>query len=142
MIMHQNLPASCCNFTGSDVLLIRISTKFDVDLCVTFLNFQAGSIWEDLVNVITFHKLPVSSCNLIVVFSTSKSFTGLMLTFVPTFLNFQTWSRSGGFVNMLNLPASFCSFTGSYVLLIRISAKLDVDLCVTFLNFLVDSISS
>ncbi len=62
-IMHQYLPASCCNCSGNDVLLIRISNKFDLDLCVTFLNFQAGSIWEDLVNAITFCRLPVSCCN-------------------------------------------------------------------------------
>ncbi len=69
MIMHQNLPASCCNCTGGDVLLIRISTKFDLDLCVTFLNFQAGIIWEDGVNAETFGRLPVS-CNFIRMFST------------------------------------------------------------------------
>ncbi len=40
MIMPQNVPTSCCNFTGSDVRLNRISAKFDADLCVTFLNFQ------------------------------------------------------------------------------------------------------
>ncbi len=53
MIMPQNLPASCCNCTGSDILLIRISAKFDLDLCVTFLNFQAGSVWKCLMNTIT-----------------------------------------------------------------------------------------
>ncbi len=47
MFKWQHLAAPCeydnasefayCNFTGSDVLLIRISTKFDLDLCVTFL---------------------------------------------------------------------------------------------------------
>ncbi len=68
-IMHQNLPASYCNCSGSDVLLIRISTKFDLDLCVTFLNFQAGNIWKDLVNAITFRRLPVS-CNFTWMFST------------------------------------------------------------------------
>ncbi len=70
MIKHQNLPASCCNCTGSDVLLIGISTKFDLDLCVTFINFQAGSIWEDLVNTITFRRLSVSCCNFTWMFST------------------------------------------------------------------------
>ncbi len=54
---------------------IRISAKFDVDLCVTFLNFEVGSIWKDLMNAKTLHKLPVSSYNLIVLFSTSKSWT-------------------------------------------------------------------
>ncbi len=48
-----------------------------------FLNIQAGSIY--LVNVITLHKLPVSSCNLIVVFSTSKSWTSLMLSLCDLF---------------------------------------------------------
>ncbi len=66
--LHR-LPASC-NCTGSDVLLIRISTKFDLDLCVTFLNFKAGSIWEDIVNVITFRRLPISCCNFMWMFST------------------------------------------------------------------------
>ncbi len=73
MIMPQNWPQSCYNCAGSDILLIRISAKFDLDYCVTFLNFQAGSIWKDFVNAITLYKLPVSSCNLIIVFSTSKS---------------------------------------------------------------------
>ncbi len=52
MIMLQNVPASCCNFTGSDVL-IRISAKFDVDLCVTFLNFQYNPKSNDLWMQIT-----------------------------------------------------------------------------------------
>ncbi len=77
------------NCTGSDVQLIRISAKFDVDLCVTFLNFQAGGVWKDLVNMVTLHKLLVSSCNLIVVFCTSKSWKGLTLTFVWPFWTFK-----------------------------------------------------
>ncbi len=48
MIMPQNVSASYCNFTGSDVLLIRISAKFDVDLCATFLNFQYNPKSNDL----------------------------------------------------------------------------------------------
>ncbi len=111
------MPASCCNCTGSDVLLIRFSTKFDLDLCLTFLNFQAGSIWEDLANVITLHKLPVSSCNLIVVFCTSKSWDKLDVDLCVTFLNFQTCSRSGCLVNMLtpqHLHASCCNFTDMF----------------------------
>ncbi len=48
MIMPQNFPTSCCNFTGSDVL--RISAEFDVDLCVTFLNFQSNPKSNDIVN--------------------------------------------------------------------------------------------
>ncbi len=111
--MHQNLPASGSNCTGSNVLLIRISTRFDVDLCVTCLNFQTGSIWEDLVNVITLHKLLVSSCNLIVDFSSSKSWKSSILTFV-WLANFQTCSRSGYLVNILTaqkLHASCCNCT-------------------------------
>ncbi len=57
MIITQNLPASC-NFTGNDVL-IRISAKFDVNLCVTFLNFQSNPESNDLVNAITPQKLHV-----------------------------------------------------------------------------------
>ncbi len=53
MIMPPNLPASCCNFTGSDVLLIRISAKFYIDLCEIFLYFQSNPKSNDLVNVIT-----------------------------------------------------------------------------------------
>ncbi len=59
MIMPQKLTASCYNFTGSDVLLIRISAKFDVHLYVTFFNFQAGGIRKELVNATTLHKLTV-----------------------------------------------------------------------------------
>ncbi len=80
--MPQNLPASFCSFTGSYVVLIRISAKLDVDLCVTFLNFQMDSIWKDLVNTITLHNLLVSSCSLTVVFSTSKSWTSSVFIFV------------------------------------------------------------
>ncbi len=82
MIMAQNLPASCCNFTGSDVLLIRISAKFDVDLCVTFLNFQTSSQSSCLVNVITPQVLPIWCCNLKGMFSTSTYQTSSILTFV------------------------------------------------------------
>ncbi len=49
MIMPQNLPSSYCNFTGSDLLPIRLSAKFDVDLCVTFLNFQYNPKSNDQV---------------------------------------------------------------------------------------------
>ncbi len=57
--MPQNVSASCCNCTGSDVLLIRISAIFDVDLCVTFLYFQSNSKSNDLVNTIILQKLHV-----------------------------------------------------------------------------------
>ncbi len=100
--------------TGSNVLPIRISNKFDLDLCVTFINFQAGSIWEDLVNVITLRKLPVSSCNLIVVFCTSKILDRFDVDLCVTFLNFQNCSWSGCLVNMLTpqqLHVSCCNFT-------------------------------
>ncbi len=55
--MPQNLPSSCCDFTGNDLLLIRLSAMFDVDLCVTFLNFQYNPKSNDLVNEITPQKL-------------------------------------------------------------------------------------
>ncbi len=64
LIIPQNLPASCCNFTGSNVFLIRISAKFDVHLCVTFLNFQSNPKSNDLVNEITPQKLHVPCCSL------------------------------------------------------------------------------
>ncbi len=38
----------------SDILLIQMSATFDVDLCVIFLIFHVGVIWNDLVN-----KLPL-----------------------------------------------------------------------------------
>ncbi len=37
VIIPQDLPASYCNFTESDVPVIRMLAKFDVDVCVTFL---------------------------------------------------------------------------------------------------------
>ncbi len=49
-ITPLNLPASWCNFKGSKVLNINISTKFDVDLCMTFMNFQFGPKIYDLIN--------------------------------------------------------------------------------------------
>ncbi len=48
MIMPQNLPASFCSFIRSYALLIRISAKLDVDLCVSFLNFQYNPKSNDL----------------------------------------------------------------------------------------------
>ncbi len=53
--MPQNVLASCCNFTGSDVLHIRILAKFYFDLSTTFLNFQYSSRY--LVNLMTPHNL-------------------------------------------------------------------------------------
>ncbi len=44
MIIPQDLPASWGNLTGSDVLNIKVLAKFDVDLCATFLKFQASRI--------------------------------------------------------------------------------------------------
>ncbi len=41
---------------------------------------QVGGI-GNVVNAITLHKLSVSSCNFTLVFSTSKSWTSLILTF-------------------------------------------------------------
>ncbi len=46
--------ASCSNFTGSDVLFIRILTKFDVELCVTLLNFRSNSKSNAHVNAINY----------------------------------------------------------------------------------------
>ncbi len=69
MIMPQNLLSSCCNFIGSNVLLVRISAKFDVELCVTFLNFQYNPKSNDLVNAITPQKLHVPCCNFTGIFS-------------------------------------------------------------------------
>ncbi len=57
MRIFLNLPASCCNFTGRNVLHIKISAKFDVDFYVTFLNFQTSSMLSGLMNVIALQKL-------------------------------------------------------------------------------------
>ncbi len=102
MIMPQNVPASCCNFTGSDVLLIRISAMFDVDLCVTFLNFQSNPKSNNIVNVITPPNLHVS-CSFIRIFPHQKFY----LDFYANVLNFHCRSKSSYLVNMIisqNLP--------------------------------------
>ncbi len=39
---YKTLPASYCNF-NRDVLHIKILQEFNIDLCVTFLNFQTSS---------------------------------------------------------------------------------------------------
>ncbi len=83
--MHQNLPASCCNFIGSDVLLIRISAKFDFDLCLTFLNFQYNPKSNDLVNAITPLKLHVPFCSFAGIFFTSEFSPIFMLIFMQPF---------------------------------------------------------
>ncbi len=127
-----------------DVLYIKISGEFDIDLCVTFLNFRTSSRSICLVNTITLQELPVSFRNFTEIFSTLKSRTSSMLTF----MTFWNRSYSNGsilqlLVNMImhqNLPASYCNCTGSDVLLIIISTKFDLDLCVTFLNFQAGSI--
>ncbi len=82
MILPQNLPSSCCNIIGSDVILIRISDKFDVDLCVTFLNFQYNPKSSDLVNAITLQKLHVPCCSFIGIFFTANFYVDLYATFL------------------------------------------------------------
>ncbi len=61
----------------------------DDDIFIPLLRYagNANTIGWDMflfakLNAITFYKLPLSSCNFIGVFSTSKSWTCLMLTFV------------------------------------------------------------
>ncbi len=83
-------------FLYQDVLHIKISNKFDVDLCVTFLNFQTSSHSSCLVNTITTQELH-ASCNFTGIFSTLKSWTSLMLTF----LTFWTRSSNGICRNLL-----------------------------------------
>ncbi len=92
--------ASCCNFIGSDVLLIRISAKLDVYLCVTFLNVQYNPKSNDLVNAIRTLKLHVACCSFTGVFSTSEFLPSFMLIFMQPFWTFsvvksqaamQTW---------------------------------------------------
>ncbi len=114
MIMPQNSPASCCNFTRSYVLLIRISAKFDVDLCVTFLNFQSKPKSNDLVNTIIPQKLHVPCCSFTGIFSTSEISTTFYVDPYATFLNFQCSSRLSCLVKLITpqtLPALCCNFT-------------------------------
>ncbi len=109
MIMPQNSPSSCCNFIGSDLLLIRLSAKVDVDLCVTFLNFQYNPKSNDLVNVITPQKLMYD------VVAYRYFFTAnFYVDLYATFLNFQCSSKSSCLVNVIhsqNLLTLCCSFT-------------------------------
>ncbi len=86
MIMPQNLPESCI-FSGSDVL-IRISAKFDVVLCVTFLNFQSNAKSNDLVNAITPQKLNLPCCSFIGIFSALEFQPSFMLIFMQPFGTF------------------------------------------------------
>ncbi len=52
-----------------DVLYIKILDKFDVDLCLTFINFQSSTRSNGLktathiLNTITHQKLPISCYN-------------------------------------------------------------------------------
>ncbi len=85
MIMPQNLSPSCCKFIGSDVLLVRISAKFDVDLCVTFLNFQYNPKSNDFVNATTPQKLHVLCCSFTSIFFTSEFPPIFMLIFMQLF---------------------------------------------------------
>ncbi len=90
-IMPQNLPSSCCNFISSDVLLIRISAMFDVDLCVTFLNFQYNPRSYDLVNAITPQKLHIPFCSF-----TGMYFTNLANCYVDLYATFWTFRAAQG----------------------------------------------
>ncbi len=75
---------------------IKISDEFDIDICVTFLNFQSSSQSSYLVNAITQQELPVSCPNftgLIVHIKISDEFN---IDLCLTFLNFQTRSLSNG----------------------------------------------
>ncbi len=138
MIMPQNLPASCYNFTGVFFFFFFFQWILYFDLIGTWpalgyeaetlqgmmlpssefqpswmLNFQAGSVRKDLLNVITFYKLPVSSRNFIVVFSISKSQKEFNVVLCVTFLNFQTTSTSSCLVNEITpqeLPVWCCNF--------------------------------
>ncbi len=85
MIIPQNLPTSCCNFTGRDVLFIRISAEFDVDLCVTFLNFQSNPKSNDLVNGIISQKLHIPCCSFKGIFFHIRISQSFMLIFMHTF---------------------------------------------------------
>ncbi len=65
---YENLPASSCTFSGGDVLLFRISGKFDVGLCVTVLNFQSNPKSNDFTNAIIPQKLHVPCCSFTSIF--------------------------------------------------------------------------
>ncbi len=94
IIMPENVHTSCCNFTGSDVLHIRILAKFYFDLSATFLNFQYSSMSSYLVNVMTPQNLPALCCNFTWMFFTWNSWN------TSIFFNFQTTTRSGCMLNM------------------------------------------
>ncbi len=109
MIMPQNVPASCCNFTGSDVLLIKISAKFDVWPFQTF-NIILNQMTCECNNS---SEIP---CTMLLLYRnffhriSSKFYVNLS----ATFLNFQYSSRSSYLVNLMTpqyLPALCCNFT-------------------------------
>ncbi len=85
LITTPNLFASCCNFTRSNVNHIKMSTKFDVDLCVTFLNFQSTPKLNGFVNAITLQNVYAPCCSFTGMFSTPKSQRRLTLTFCNFF---------------------------------------------------------
>ncbi len=80
--LHKLHVSSCILYSG--VLHIKILDDFDVDLCVTFLNFQTCSKSGCIVNMITPQQLH-ASCNFTEIFFTSKSLTSSMLPFVWPF---------------------------------------------------------
>ncbi len=49
----------------SDVLYIKIIDKFDIDICLTFLNFQTSPSSNCLADAITPQMLPALCHNLI-----------------------------------------------------------------------------
>ncbi len=79
VITLYRFPVSC-NFYRNG-LYIRILDEFDIDLCVTFLNFQTSSRSSCPVNAITLQQLHASCCNFTEIFSTTKSQTRFCLTF-------------------------------------------------------------
>ncbi len=62
--------------------MFSISNEFDIDLWVTFMNFQTCSWSGCIVNMIGKQQLHASCCNFTKIFSTSKSQTSLMMTLV------------------------------------------------------------
>ncbi len=103
---------------------IKISDKFNINLCVTFLNFQTSSRSNCLLKTITLQELPVSFRNFTEIILHIKFSDGFGVDLCLNLLTF--WTRSCSkhsilqlLVNILmhqNLPASCCNFTGSDVL--------------------------
>ncbi len=103
--------SECCNSFECACI------KFDVDLCITFLNVQSSPKSNVFVNMINLHELRAPCCIFTWMFSTPESQRSLTLTFLWTFSTFTlTDSQDAQWMWYIfrNYMQMCCSWTGMF----------------------------